>query len=90
MAQSVRSAEEEIMMMTARALESSNRASASWPAQTPANSSIARSLMLIEASAWQSPLLPDLCQAAGASEHMLRNISQEYFRSISTLDRCGC
>jgi AraC family ethanolamine operon transcriptional activator len=78
---SARSAEEEIMTMAARALESSNRVEAPHYGRPRISRElvISRALMLIEASAGQPLLVRDLCQAAGVSERTLRNVFQEYF-----------
>ena len=76
-----RSAEEEIMTVTSRALESSSRVQYSHHGRPRLSRElvISRALFLVEASAGQPLLVRDLCQAAQVSERTLRNVFQEYF-----------
>jgi AraC family ethanolamine operon transcriptional activator len=80
-AASARAAEEEIMTVTSRALESSSRIEHSHHGRPRLSRElvISRALLLIEASAGQPLLVRDLCRAAQVSERTLRNVFQEYF-----------
>lgn len=74
-------AEEEIMAITTRALESSHciqRKDIGRPRYSR-HRVLGKALELIEASADQPLLLQDLCRATAVSERTLRNVFHEYF-----------
>lgn len=78
---SARSAEEEIMAVTSRALESSSAVDHAHHGRPRLSREqvISRALNLVEASGGQPLLVRDLCQASQVSERTLRNAFQEYF-----------
>jgi AraC family ethanolamine operon transcriptional activator len=74
-------AEEEIMAITTRALESSHRLQRKdiGRPRYSRHRVLGKALELIEASADQPLLLQDLCRATAVSERTLRNVFHEYF-----------